>query len=170
MMQHLGIITDAACKREEKLARLIRPSIVQPSYTDDNPERIHKQLESFARAESKGGDVKVSKLEFVHLSPVSRPDSLGFQLIKQAAWETLRGPEVPRIFSLVAEKIFITETTNLAMSHSCLFTAGDLRLYRPQQSVSMHLAKYRSLRDSKGSSSTALTVPWAFNHYECSMV
>ena len=61
---------------------------------DDKPERIHKQLESFAAAESKGGEVKISKLEFVHLSPVSSTDSLGFQLIKRAAMETLKGPEV----------------------------------------------------------------------------
>lgn len=61
---------------------------------DDKPERIHKQLESFAAAESGAGEVKVSKLEFVKLSPVSSTNSLGFQLIKRAAMETLRGPEV----------------------------------------------------------------------------
>lgn len=61
---------------------------------DDSPERIHQQLDGFAKAESKGGEVKVSRLEHVHLSPVSSADSLGFQLIKRAAMETLRGPEV----------------------------------------------------------------------------
>lgn len=63
-------------------------------HVDDSPERIHEQLEGFAAEESKGGEVTVSRVQHVRVSPVSPIKGNGYKLVKQAAEETLTGPQV----------------------------------------------------------------------------
>ena len=51
-------------------------------------------MRALADAEAKHGEVKISTLESVELSPISSADSWGYKLVERAALEVLKKPEV----------------------------------------------------------------------------
>ena len=63
-------------------------------HADEDLNYARQLLERLAKAESKGGEVRVIPKDSVPQSAVSSADDPGFRAIQQAALETIRGPEV----------------------------------------------------------------------------